>query len=233
MAAGTIELFLCCMRLAVPTALAIIIMTSLGACGPVDHYLAHPHARPSGVVWWTDDIAEDQLLVHLEIARPPGPGPFPVVIVHPEGGKTADNMRGIIWDLAEHGYLAIAVDYQRWIDGEYRRSLFTWRSPSDVNAALDAASHYADADQSRIAVIGFSQGGVYSLLIAAYAPERVKAVVAYYPVTDFPHWLGADQPNPFKQWAFGVVRWYFKRESGAASEAEFEMMLRGASPYYV
>jgi dipeptidyl aminopeptidase/acylaminoacyl peptidase len=29
-----------------------------------------------------------------------------------------------------------------------------------------------------------------------------------------------------------VVRWYFRRESGAASDAEFEDMLRQASPYY-
>jgi len=213
--------------------LIVAMAVGLFACRPANHYLVHPRQPVDATVIWSEDVQRDELLIHLEGAQPPGPGPFPTVLVHPEGGKTAGDMRGIIWDLAGDGYLAIAADYQRRIDGEYRRNLFAWRSESDATAIVDVAVQHPEVDQQRIAVLGFSQGGVYSLLIAAYAPERIRAVVAYYPLTDFSRWLNQPQDNVFRQWAFGVIRWYFKRESGAKSEAEFQAMLREASPYDV
>ena len=198
-----------------------------------NHYLAHPHQRPTDVVVWSDDVAVGDLLIHVKGARPRGTGPFPAVIVHPEGGKTAEAMQGITWDLAAHGYVAIAADYERRIDGAYRRSLFAWRSIADATAILDVVAGYCEIDQQRIGLLGFSQGGVFSLLIAAHAPERIKAVVSYYPVTDFPGWLGRQRSGFGERAAFNVVRWYFRRESGAASDAEFDQMLRAASAYYV
>jgi dipeptidyl aminopeptidase/acylaminoacyl peptidase len=185
------------------------------------------------VATWCATIQRDQLLIHLEAARPPGRGPFATVLVHPEGGRMANDMKGILWDLAGRGYLAIGADYQRMIDGKPKGTLFAWRSAADVTAVLDLTRDYADVDQQRIGVLGFSQGGVYSLLIAAYAPERVRAVVAYYPVTDFPHWLGAERSGFWQRQIHDVIRWYFRRESQTNDEAEFQAMLREASPYYV
>src|SRR6185503_20048418 len=57
-------------------------------------------------------------------------------------------------------------------------------------------------------------------------PERVRAVVAYYPVTDFPTFL----KRPRIAWS--PVGWWFRRESGAETDAEYEEMLRRASPWY-
>jgi dipeptidyl aminopeptidase/acylaminoacyl peptidase len=142
-------------------------------------------------------------------------------------------MKGIIWDLAGQGYFAIAADYQRRIEGAYRPNLFAWRAPSDAAAVLDIAVAQPDIDARCLAVMGYSQGGVFSLLMAAYAPDRVTAVVAYYPVTDFPHWLAQERPNPMQRWAYSIVRWFFRSESGAQTDAEFDDMLRHASPYYV
>jgi dipeptidyl aminopeptidase/acylaminoacyl peptidase len=210
----------------------VVALIALGACGLPNHHLVHPHEPPWQIITWSADFGRDQLLVHVEGARPPGPGPFPTVLVHPEGGKTAADMHGVIWDLAARGYVALAADYQRLIGGQYRRSLFAWRSAADVTMIVDVTRAYPEADQNRIGVLGFSQGGVYSLLMAAHAPDRIKAVVSYYPVTDFPHWFALERPDPLRRWAHGVVRWYFRRESGAASDAKFEEMLRQASPYY-
>jgi acylaminoacyl-peptidase len=140
-------------------------------------------------------------------------------------------MQGVIWDLARHGYVAVAADYERTIDGEYRRSMFAWRAPEDVTAIIDVAAADPHVDPRRIAALGFSQGGVFSLLMAAHAPGRIAAVVAYYPVTDFPRWLNEPRSGP-QRIAFVFVRWYFRRESGAASDAEYDWMLVAASPYY-
>lgn len=192
-----------------------------------DHYLVHPHEPAPGVVSWSETLTRDPLRIHVRGARPPGGGLFPAVIVHPEGGKTADDMQGILWDLAGRGYVAIAADYERLLDGAYRRNMFVWRSDADALAILDIARGYAEVDPERIGLLGFSQGGIYSLLLAAHAPERVHAVVAYYPVTDFPVFLS----RPRIAWS--PVGWWFRRESGAKSDAEYDRMLRTASPYYV
>src|SRR5262249_29674732 len=109
---------------------SVCLMTCL-SCGAPNHTLIHPHSPPSGEITWAADFSRDELLAHVEGARPPGPGPFPAVIVHPEGGMTADEMHGVIWDLAQHGFVALAVDYQRFIDGRWTPNLFAWRSESD------------------------------------------------------------------------------------------------------
>ena len=71
------------------------------------------------------------------------------------------------------GYVAIAADYERFIDGAYRRdhvrlALRGGRS----RLIVEIARGYAEVDPARIGLLGFSQGGVYSLLIAAHAPEQ-------------------------------------------------------------
>jgi dipeptidyl aminopeptidase/acylaminoacyl peptidase len=167
--------------------------------------------------------------VHLEWAQPPGPGPFPTVIVHPPGGEVAADMKGVARDLAQHGYLAVAVDYRRLLEGKFRRNTFAWRDKADPVAALELVRAQPRVDRGRIAALGFSQGGIYSLLMAAHAPD-IKAAVAYYPVTDFRMWFDTERRDFGFRVAFRVIKWHFRRESGAASDAEFEEMLRLASP---
>src|SRR5262249_32333077 len=147
-------------------------------------------------------------------AHPRGVRSSPTVIVHPEGGKAAADMQGVVWDLAQHGYTALAADYERKSDGEYERSMFAWRSPADATVMLDVAQRYPCVEPGPVGLLGFSQGAVFSLLIAEYAPDRVAAVVAYYPVTDFPRWLDQHDARFDKRVAFAFVRWYFRRESG-------------------
>ncbi len=207
-----------------------LLATSLVGCQPPNHYLIHPDAPPDGVVTWSDDVQRGELRIDLRWARPAGRGPFPTVLVHPEAGKTAEAMQGVIWDLASHGYLAVAADYRRLIGGEYRRNTFAWRNDADATAALDVIGSHELVDRQRIATLGFSQGGVFSLMIAASAPDRVRVVVAYYPVTDFEHWLEQRRSNPIERLVYRVIRWHFRRESGAETEQEFRALLRRASP---
>jgi dipeptidyl aminopeptidase/acylaminoacyl peptidase len=148
--------------------------------------------------------------------------------VHPPAGEAAEDMKGVARDLAQHGYLAVAVDYKRLLDGKFERSMFVWRERSDAVAALEIVRARPEVDRERIAALGFSQGGIYSLLAAAHSPE-VKAVVAYYPVTDFREWFDTER-DWGRRAAFRVIEWHFRRESGAANDEEFEEMLRLASP---
>lgn len=201
------------------------------SCRLPDHHLIHPTEVPAQVSTWTEEIDRGPLRLHLEWARPPGTGPFPAVLVHPDGGSTAVKMRGIIWDLACQGYLAVAVDYRRLLRGKYRRTLFPWRAEAEVTTALELLRAQPLADPEQLAALGFSQGGIFSLLIAAQAPD-LKAVVAYYPVTDFPQWFAYPRSNPLERLAFSIMRWYFRQQSGAQNAAEFQAILREASPLY-
>jgi dienelactone hydrolase len=204
--------------------------TVLGGCASTNHYLIHPHEPGPRVVLWSGDFARDQMEIHIEGARPPGGGPFPTVIVHPEEDETAAEMRGVIWDLAQHGYAAMACDYRRRIDGKYRRNLFAWRSTADVTLSIDVTRAYPELDQNRIGAIGFSEGAVLSLLMASYEPERIKAVVAYYPITDFPRWYAGQRTGLSPRILFALARWQLRVDSAAPNEAEFQKMLRLASP---
>jgi dipeptidyl aminopeptidase/acylaminoacyl peptidase len=161
--------------------------------------------------------------------RPAAAGPLPAVIVHPEAGHTAKEMRGVLHSLAERGYLAVAADYRRGRGPRWRESLFPWRNPADPHRVIDLVRAHHDVDRRRIGLLGFSQGGVLSLLIAAY-DGGAAAVVAYYPVTDFESWLQAAESGLGRRLVFRLIRMGFRRASGARSDAEFLKVLRRASP---
>jgi dipeptidyl aminopeptidase/acylaminoacyl peptidase len=205
-------------------------MILLVGCPQTDHHLIHPRKAAPEVIIWSADFARDELKVHIEGARPPGVGPFPTVLVFPEEEGTASDMHGVIWDLAARGYVAIAADYQRRIEGRYRPNMFAWRSTGDLTLIGDATRAYPECDQDRIGALGFSEGGVVSLLIAAHDPDRIKAVVAYYPITDFPHWYAGERSGLSSRALFALGRWQLRVESGASSESDFQTMLRLASP---
>jgi dienelactone hydrolase len=206
------------------------VYVALAGCMGVNHQLIHPRERPPAVIAWSDDFTRDRLLVHIEGARPSGDGPFPTVIVHAEEDEDATAMRGVLWDLASHGYLAMAADYRRWLQGAYRRTLFAWRSAADVTLSLDITRAYPTVDQARIGALGFSEGAVISLLIAAYEPDRIKAVVAYYPITDFPRWYAGERQGVSARVLFALARWQLRVDAAAPSDDAFQTMLRLASP---
>ncbi len=210
--------------------LLLLLLLSLGISGCSNHYLLHPKTTPSEVREWSEEIVGGDLKARLIWARPAGKGPFPVVIVHPEARHVAKEMRGIIRSLAEEGFLAVAVDYQRRIRGSFRNTLFHWRDPEDVRLVIDHVRAQPQVDPRRIAAMGYSQGGVYSLLIAAEWPS-MAAVVAYYPVTDFYAWLMDSERRGIGRLVLKGLKWAFKRKSGTSTDAELELYLERASPY--
>ncbi|WP_455205590.1 alpha/beta hydrolase family protein [Kaarinaea lacus] len=202
----------------------------ISACQLPNHHLIHPDSVPTMVDTWSEDYIKGELMIHLAWAKPKGDGPFATVLVHPHGGKTTKELRGVIWDLAQHGFLAVAADYKRFLDDEYKRNTFMWRAESDVTEALNIVKANPYVDAERIAALGFSQGGMLSLLIAAYASEQLKTVVAYYPVSDFIYWFEKERRNFIEDGVFAVIRYHFYQESDAQSEDEFLQILRDASP---
>ncbi len=197
----------------------------------LNHYVLHPEEDPLTVSTWDEEVVQGALRIRLEWVRPQGDGPFPAVLVHPEAGKEARQMTGILRSLALEGYLAVAADYYRLPDGKQKgSSLFAWSEPRDPTAVLDLVLARPDVDPRRIGAMGYSQGGVYSLLIAAHSSD-VQAVVAYYPVTDFEAWLSNPDYSWGKRQFFKLVRRHFRKHSGAQTDEEFSESLAEASAF--
>ena len=195
--------------------------------GCMNHYVLHPRETPPGAQSWSETHTYGDLQVRMIWVRPPAPGPLPVVIVHPEAGHDATEMRGVLNDLSRAGYLAVAADYRR----RGRDNLIPWRDPDDPRRVMDRVLAHPDVDRERVGLLGFSQGGVFSLLIAAY-DRRAAAVVAYYPVTDFEAWLRQENAGFGRRQVFRIIRAGFRRASGAKSDAELATTLRRASPMH-
>jgi dipeptidyl aminopeptidase/acylaminoacyl peptidase len=205
-------------------------MILLAGCLHENHYLIHPREPAPQVVRWSGDFGRDDLRVHLDGARPPGAGPFPTVLVLPEEEETAAAMHGVTWDLAARGYAAIAADFARRIDGRYRRTMFAWKSTGDLGLLLDATRAYPEVDPDRIGALGYSEGAVVGLLMAANEPDRLKAVVAYYPITDFPRWYAGTRSGLSSRVLFALARWQLRTESRTSSDEELQSALLLASP---
>src|SRR5262249_29316480 len=149
----------------------------------------------------------------------------------PDGGARAADMRGVLWDLANQGYLAVAADYRRLHDGTYQRTLFPWCEEAEVTTVLELLRVQPWVDGQRLAALGFSQGGIFSLLLAAQRPA-IKSVVAYYRVAYFLSWWAAPRAPLPKRLVFHFIREYFRHDAERCPGVTFQTILANASALY-
>jgi dienelactone hydrolase len=121
---------------------------------------------------------------------PDGPGPSPaVVLMHGCGGA----WRGIDarWGklLAEWGYVTLAID--RFGTRGITNACTGGLPPStlhDAYRALNFLAGQSSVDPSRVAVVGFSQGGMLALLsvergeLERSSEQKFRAAVGFYPL---------------------------------------------------
>lgn len=210
--------------------LAVLSLSSHG-CRPNDYYLIHPLSPHPGIIRESLIFDRGQLRVHWIAYSPSQKDPLPAVFVHPDAGGLAGDMEGICLDLARQGYFAAAVHYQRLENLKKENPLFPWKSPPDVTAAIDHLKRHPRVDAERIGLLGYSKGGMLSLLIASQDPS-VKGVVAYYPLADFEEWLDLNKYSFPKSLWFRGVRSYVLKELRVPTWDEALKTLRVASPIH-
>ena len=124
--------------------------------------------------------------VKAYVAKPEGPGPFPVVIMIHEFFGLNESIVGKAEGLAEEGYFVIAPD-------TFRGSTTSWipraiyqvitNSPEQVNTDLDSVFAWLETqpevDASRIGIAGFCYGGRASLLYSLHN-NGIAATVIFY-----------------------------------------------------
>ena len=122
--------------------------------------------------------------------RPAEQGPLPAVIVlhgwSYQNSLVLPSIEGRARELSERGYVALAVVMRGWPkSGGFDDC--GQKQPDDIARAAEWLSGVPGVDADRVGVLGFSQGGQVALLTSARS-SRIKAVVAYYPVTDTERW---------------------------------------------
>jgi acetyl esterase/lipase len=138
----------------------------------------------------------------LDMARPKGDGPFPLVVcIHGgawQAGSRAGHL-GTIKMLAENGYVAATVQYRLAPKHQFPAQV------EDVKCAvrfLRASAKKYNLDPKHVAALGDSAGGHLSLMLGLMNPEdgmegkggnadqssKVQAVVNYYGPAELATW---------------------------------------------
>lgn len=144
-----------------------------------------------------------------ELALPRSPGPWPVVILLHGLGNSKDRWweedrialrqslleAGVgvyAFDLRFHGERSAANDYLNPVYLTLGDSLFTRNrdmiidSAIDTRRALDYLESRPDVDPDRLAVVGYSMGGLIALYLAALEPRLAAIVGCAVPTTESP-----------------------------------------------
>jgi len=124
----------------------------------------------------------------------PGKSDPAILILHgwlETGENGADIVSIVAWHLAREGYVTLALSMRGWPDTGGRDDC-GGKQPFDVVKAVQWLSRQPGVNPDRIGLLGFSQGGQVALLAAGLTP-KIKAVVAFFPVTDLKRWAQTSQ----------------------------------------
>ncbi|RZA32458.1 MAG: alpha/beta fold hydrolase [Lysobacteraceae bacterium] len=127
---------------------------------------------------WTRELAKPMLAVRDARPLVPGSGSFPVVIYAPSLSASAMENSDLCELLASHGYVVLASPSM----GPHTRPMTTDLEGLETQAAdiawlIGHARTLPQADTGKVAVVGFSWGGLANVLAAA-KDDRIKAIVS-------------------------------------------------------
>jgi len=140
----------------------------------------------------TYDVDGLRMVGHL--ARPEGAGPWPAVLIGHEGIGLNDFQRRRADRLAEHGYVALAMDYNGgrcFTDPQemLARVLPLLADPERMRAigraALDVLLAEPGADPERIAAVGYGGGGTILLELGRGGAD-LRGIAAINPAAPIP-----------------------------------------------
>jgi dienelactone hydrolase len=159
----------------------------LGLVGWETDVNASPKEQARTVDAWLQMVTDGKRTAQVEAERRkpmwavrdavPKAGKFPVVIYAPSVNNTTFENADIAEFLASHGYIVIAAPTvaldSRWIKLDLMHAEL---QAGDIRFLIDYAHTLPQADMTRVAVAGFSWGGLSNILAAA-KDARIKALV--------------------------------------------------------
>jgi dipeptidyl aminopeptidase/acylaminoacyl peptidase len=112
-----------------------------------------------------------------------------IIVLHgwaEEGVPGAPRVEDTARKLSEQGYVTLALSMRGWPPSTGRDDCGA-KQPDDVAKAVDWLATLPGVNADNIGVLGFSLGGQVALLAGARS-SRIKAIVAYFPITDIQRW---------------------------------------------
>ncbi len=192
------------------------LLASLFGCSSVVQM--HNNSADKTVPVWQQSAIKDELKVNFLWAKPIAKGPLATIIVHPGMLQNVEDMRGVLIDLAEQGFMSVAVDYQRLIAGKWQVSTMPIRARDEIDFIMSQVIENPWVDANNIGLLGFSLGGAHSLNIAKVNPG-IKTVVVYYPMTDFVGWAKSAENELLLSLVVKQVKSAYIKESANHSDA--------------
>lgn len=131
----------------------------------------------------------DDMTMAGHLARPAGQSPWPCVLIGHDGVGLNDFQRGLADQLADRGYLALAMDYHggQWFSDPDAMLARVLPLIADVprmraigRAALEVLLAEPGADPDRLAGLGYGAGGSIMLALASDGVP-FRAVAAVHP----------------------------------------------------
>jgi len=127
------------------------------------------------------------------LARPEGPGPFPVVILMHERYGLVQHAKDLAKRCARDGYAVLAPNFfyrhpdQKQLNaGDSRYDLTDPESVELLKAAIAALKDFGGADLGKLAVAGYCQTGRHPLVFAAEV--KIQAAVVWYGAASKREW---------------------------------------------
>jgi acetyl esterase/lipase len=173
--------------------------------GRFNRAMAHTTAEPPDAVQGAVEVTRnvpfskaDGVPLSLDVYRPAGTGPFPIIMQIYGGSWQSGSPLSQEWfsrHFAERGYVVVAIDY---------RHAPEWKWPEqivDVRTAMYWISEEAQkfgGDKSRIVLAGRSAGAQLAMRLAYQeGPSSIRGVVNYYgPVDLADGWRVPPRPDP-------------------------------------
>ena len=168
----------------------------------------NPGSAPAGFTHLDFSFAADSTnrvpgILLKQTSPAPTPARRPVVIAHHGTGGNKETQLALLEQLAADGFIAVAIDArfhgarasQPKGTADYNAAIlrafqtgqehpFFIDSAWDISRLVDCLVARDDVDPTRIALIGFSKGGIEAYLTAAADP-RIAATVAFIGVQSF------------------------------------------------
>ena len=149
-----------------------------------------------------ENVTVDNNSMALYLSQPDGPGPVPAIIVIQNKYGVKEFTQEMTRRVAEAGYVGIApLLYHRTGEPNSEEEIEQIRPNrsdtnviSDLNATINFLKGCAQADTSRLGIVGFCMGGRVAFLAAAATPS-FSAAVDYYGGGVYSKW-GKDRPAP-------------------------------------
>src|SRR5918992_5148485 len=148
-----------------------------------------------------ETLTVDDSPMRLYLSQPDGHGPFPAMVVIQNQDGVGEFTQAMTRRIAEAGYIGLAPElYHR--EGEpttpervanIKESRRDVNVINDISAGVNFLRGCANADTSRMGIIGFCMGGRIAILMAA-ASSSFKAAVDFYGGGVYSKW--GDRPAP-------------------------------------